>query len=242
MATWLPLIAAPFAGSFLGVLIARLPQGRPVALARSACPHCHRRLGPAELVPLLSYAVQRGRCRGCGAPIGRFHPAVELAATAVAACAVAADGQPWWDCVLGWALLALAWIDWRHFSLPDALTLPLIPAGLLAACHTAPDTLGDHALGALTGYAAFRALALGYRVLRKREGLGHGDAKLLAAGGAWLGWQALPQVILLAALAGIALTLLRRPSGTRLSAATAVPFGPALALAIFALRLWMAQL
>src|SRR6185436_7482720 len=89
---WAVLVAAPFAGSFLGVVVRRLPAGRPVALARSACDSCAAPLGVAELVPLISYILRRGRCRACGAPIGWFHPAVELAALAVAAWALSVDG------------------------------------------------------------------------------------------------------------------------------------------------------
>ena len=244
MPSWLPpVLAAPFVGSFLGVLIRRLPRGESVALSRSHCESCGRTLGPAELVPLASYTLQGGRCRGCAAPIGRFHLAVELAALLVAAVAVAAfpwasaAGWLWGGCVLGWGLLALAWIDWEWLRLPDALTLPLILLGLGFTAWLDAPALPDHAIGAVVGYLAFRAIALAYRALRGREGLGRGDATLLAAGGAWLGWQALPLVVLGAAAAALALVGVRALRGRSLSAATAIPFGPALALAIWVLFL-----
>ncbi len=239
---WLPLLLAPFIGSFLGVLILRLPQGLPVVWARSACPHCGHRLGVAELLPLLSWLAQRGRCRACHAPLGAFYPAVELAALAVAALAVAVDAadpaRAWAGCAMGWALLALAWIDLRHLRLPDALTLPLIPAGLAATQWLYPAALLDHAVAAILGYGSFALLAWGYQRWRHRPGLGAGDAKLLAACGAWLGLEALPNLVLLAALLGLAAALVQHWRGQPLRAETAMPFGPALAAAGFALWLF----
>jgi leader peptidase (prepilin peptidase)/N-methyltransferase len=239
--TWLPLLLAPFIGSFLGVLIQRLPEGRPVLLGRSACEACGHRLSPLELVPLLSWLVQRGRCRACGARLGWFYPAVELAALAVAAMAGGSAGGPdwvWAGCGLGWTLLALAWIDARHFRLPDALTLPLIPAGLLATWALAPEAVLDHAVAALAGYASFALVAAGYRRWRGRAGLGAGDAKLLAGCGAWLGLEALPWLVLLAALLGLGLAVaLALWRGARLRGDLALPFGPALALACW--LLWL---
>ena len=234
LAAWVwPLLAAPFVGSFLGVLIRRLPAGRPVALARSACEACGATLAAQDMVPLASFAALRGRCRACGAAIGWFHPAIELAAVLVAAWAASVDHAPgllWAGCGLGWALLALAWIDCEHMVLPDALTLPLVLAGLGVTWLAAPSAIGDSALGALAGYLALRGLALGYRRLRGRDGLGEGDAKLLAASGAWLGWAALPRVVLIGAVAGLALAGVQAARGRRPHGATALPFGPCLAL------------
>lgn len=234
-----PLLLAPFVGSFLGVLIRRLPRGEPVAFVRSRCEGCGHVLGPSELVPLLSHAALRGRCRTCRGPIGAFHPAVELAAAAVAGWAVlAASDQAalWVACALGWTLLALAWIDWEHLRLPDALTLPLVPAGLLETWWLDPDGTTDHALAAALGYTGFRAVELLYRRLRGREGLGQGDAKLAAAAGAWVGLDGLGPVVLVAALVGVAAGLLRavRYPGTL---GTPIPFGPCLASAIWVVRL-----
>jgi leader peptidase (prepilin peptidase) / N-methyltransferase len=227
------LIVAPFVGSLLGVLIRRLPVGAPVVWARSCCVGCGGALAPAELVPLLSYAWLRGACRRCGAAIGRFHPAVELAALGVAGVALAVDpAGAWLACLLGWPLLALAWIDVETMTLPDALTLPLLLAGLAASAWFAPDALGDHALGAALGWGGLALVGWAYRRARGVEGLGAGDCRLLAAGGAWLGWAALPDVVVLASVAGIAAALARRlPPGAR------QPFGPALAAAIWAMFL-----
>ena len=237
-AGWGLLIAAPFVGSFLGVLIRRLPERRPVVKARSGCEHCGALLMPRDLVPLLSWVVQWGRCRYCRHPLGSFYPAVELAALAVALIAVTVDppGRAWLDCLLGWWLLALGWIDLRCWLLPDTLTLPLILVGLAAAAALEPEQLLDRALASVLGYAVLRGIAWAYRRLRRRDGLGHGDAKLFAAAGAWLGTAPLPQVILLAAPLG----LLAAPAlaGLRLRAHSAVPFGPFLALAIWILWLF----
>ncbi|HYZ62005.1 MAG TPA: A24 family peptidase [Acetobacteraceae bacterium] len=237
-----PLLAAPFAGSFLGVLIARLPEGRPIMLARSACDRCGAPLAPVDLVPLLSFVLLRGACRRCAGAIAPFHWQVELASVAVAVSALAAGSrvpEAWLDCAFGWTLLALAWIDARHMLLPDVLTLPLIPAGLLVTWLLDPAMVTDHALAAALAYTSLRGLALLYRFLRGRDGLGEGDAKLLAALGAWLGLEALPSVVLGAALAGLAAALALRLRGTAMTAATAIPFGPFLALAGWAV--WLAR-
>ena len=233
---WTLLAAAPFVGSFLGVLVRELPRATPALWRRSACPCCAARLGALDLVPLLSYAALRGRCRHCGAAIGAFHPAIELAGCGVALWAVlaapadrlASDG------LLGWTLLALAWIDAQTLLLPDALTLPLLAAGLAEAFALAPETLADRALGAAAGWGGLAALGWLWRRLRHRDALGEGDAKLLGAGGAWLGWAALPDTLALAALAGIVAALAQHG---RAAAARPVAFGPWLALAIWVVRL-----
>jgi leader peptidase (prepilin peptidase)/N-methyltransferase len=239
-AGWGLIVAAPFIGSFLGVLIRRLPEGRPIVWARSACEACGAGLTASELVPLVSWVIARGRCGHCGRPVGWFYPAVELAALAAALIALAVDDieTAWLDCLLGWWLLALAWIDVRRLILPDVLTLPLIVAGLLAAAVLDPDSLAERALGAALGYLALRAVAWAYLRLRGREGLGQGDAKLLAAAGAWLGAVALPQIILVAALSALLVAAALRLSGRTMHAHSALPFGPFLALAIWALWLF----
>ena len=240
---WIPLLLAPFVGSFLGVLIRRLPEGRGWMTGRSSCEACGRALGPLEIVPLLSFLALRGSCAGCGAPIGVFHPLVELAALLVAATAwlAAPDDTAfiWAGCGLGWTLLALAWIDARCFRLPDALTLPLILAGLFEALLLAPEDATDRALAAAAGYLSFRLLAMAYRAWRGREGLGEGDAKLLAAAGAWLGSAALPWVVVAAGVAGLAAAAVARCRGATITSSTRLPFGPFLAAGIWAI--WVTQ-
>jgi leader peptidase (prepilin peptidase) / N-methyltransferase len=235
------IVAAPFVGSFLGVVVRRLPAGNEIIVDRSRCDHCGAMLGVTDLVPILSWAQARGRCRRCGARLGWFYPAIELAAVAVAvSCVIADTGDPvrlWLDCFFGWTLLALAWIDVEHLILPDILTLPLLLAGLAVVGWEAPDKLGDHALAAAFGYLLFRGIAYLYRRLRGRDGLGEGDAKLLAAGGAWLGLLSLNALILVAAGIGLTGAAIAWLGGRRLDLASKVPFGAALALALFTLRL-----
>ncbi len=235
-AGWALLLLAPFVGSFLGVVIRRQPKGRPIVRGRSHCERCGARLTPRDLVPLISWLLTRGRCRHCGHPLGWFYPGVELAALAVAAIALAVDGveQAWLDCLLGWWLLALGWIDARCWLLPDALTLPLLVLGLALAAVSAPEDLADRAAAAALGYLVLRAVAWIYHRLRHREGLGQGDAKLFAA---WLGIAALPQVILVAALAALVTAAGLALAGTRMRAHSALPFGPFLALATW--QLWL---
>ncbi|HYH17479.1 MAG TPA: A24 family peptidase [Azospirillum sp.] len=164
---------------------------------------------------------------------------VPAAALGAAAAVWAWLALPPWlvpaGCVLGWSLLAMSLIDAREHRLPDVLTLPLIPAGLAVTWWEVPDdaVLLDHALAAVLGYSAFALLAAGYRRLRGRDGLGLGDAKLLAAAGAWVGLAGLPSVVLLAALSGLAVTLVR--GWVTGAAVHGVPlaFGPYLALAFW---------
>ena len=237
-ALW-PVAAAPFVGSFCGVLIRRIPEGRGVVGGRSACEACEHALGVRDLVPLASFVALRGRCRFCGAPIGWDVLAIEVAATGVALWAVLAglDGAVLWaSCALGWALLTLGWIDAVCLRLPDVLTLPLILAGLAEAAWLEPEALRARAFGAAFGYTALWAVAWAYRRARRREGLGLGDAKLLAAGGAWVGVWLLGDVLLAAAVAGLVWAV-RRGS---VDLAARVPFGPFLAGGIWLVWLYLA--
>jgi leader peptidase (prepilin peptidase)/N-methyltransferase len=231
---WLaPILLAPFIGSFLGTLILRLPDNRPIVWARSACDHCGHPLGPTELIPLVSFALARGCCRHCGQPIGRFHLGVEVAALAAALWAVTAtaDDMIWWSCAFAWTLLVLAWIDLRTMLLPDVLTLPLIVLGLIMTWVTDTPSLLDHCLAAILGYTVLHGIAWAWKRFRGREGLGLGDAKLLAALGAWLGLAALPSVLFLSACLGLAAAGAAALTGRAMTRTTAIPFGPCLALA-----------
>ncbi len=211
----------------------------PIAFARSACPHCGTPLGVTDLVPLVSFVLLRGRCRYCRAAIGPFHLMVELAAIAVALWAMLADpGRIWIACSLGWTLLTLAWIDWTEFLLPDVLTLPLLLVGLALTLVWDPDALADHCVAVIVGYLAFVGLAFAYRRLRGRDGLGGGDAKLIAAAGAWCGVAALPFVILGSALLGLLAALLAALAGRAITSTTRIPFGPCIALAFWLVWLY----
>lgn len=192
-------------------------------------------------MPLISYAILGGQCRTCHAPIRRFHVYVELAAMLIAIWVVLAETDSeriWIDCVLGWSLLTLAWIDWDHLLLPDILTLPLVVLGLIVTALLEPAAIADHAAAAVLGYVLVRALSFGYSRLRGRVGIGQGDAKLLAAGGAWVGLQALPWALLLGALFGIAVLLPREWRARTLRLSSSVPFGPGFCAAVWLVWLY----
>ena len=225
------LAAAPFIGSFLGVLALRLPENRPVAWSRSACDHCGHVLSAADLIPIASYLSLRGHCRYCHAEIGRFVLAIEVGALLIAAWAVAQTSG--WvilaSCIFGWMLLLLAVIDWRVQLLPDVITFPLLVAGLVMAALLARDRFVDHLIGAIAGFFLFALAALAYRLLRGREGLGLGDAKLLSGIGAWVSWPGLPTVVLWGSVLGLAFALLGAAMGRGLRLSDRLPFGTFLA-------------
>jgi len=225
-------LAGAILGSFLATLILRWPQGRSVKRGRSACDGCGRTLGAQDLIPLFSAMIQRGRCRSCGAAIDPLHGRVEAGCAVIGALALGAmpnlGGIGW--AVFGWLLLTLAVLDWRHFWLPDALTLPLAFLGFTIGLWATDVTPVDRAIGAAAGYGALLAIALGYRAVRGRDGLGLGDAKLLGALGAWMGWQALPFILLIASVTGLLVMLV---TGRAKAAGARVPLGTFLALAAF---------
>lgn len=239
LGTLLPVLA-PLVGSFLATVIVRLPAGRSSLRGRSACRSCGHTLGVADLVPVLSWLGSRGRCRHCGEGISLLYPSIEIAATLLAVWAVAS--VPGWRaiaaCGLAWTLLVLAAIDARHFILPDVLTLPLGLAGLAIAWLGAPQSVLAHAAGAAAGFIGFAGVRWLYRRLRHREGLGLGDAKLLAAAGAWVMWQGLPSIVLLAAGAGLAGALANALARKRINLEDRLPFGPYLCFATWLVWLY----
>lgn len=241
-------------GSFLNVVIHRLPlmmeRGWRVESAellgvkidevpaitlsspRSRCPSCGHPIRWYENIPIVSYLVLRGKCSACGTPISARYPAIEvLTAALFAACGVHFGAQPtvllW--CGLVATLVALAFIDLDTSFLPDDLTLPLMWAGIVsAALGWIPVTLAASVGGAVAGYLSLWFVFHAYRLIRGKEGMGAGDFKLLAALGAWMGWQAIPSIILLAsavgAIVGIALIVFRQHDRE-----VPIPFGPYLA-------------
>lgn len=232
---WLTAGLGLMVASFIGLVTLRLPRDQPIVFARSACQGCGRRLSPLELTPLLSFLALRGRCRSCGAGIPRRYLALELACPALALWAATAREGP--EVLLGaalaWTLLLLAIVDAENFWLPDQITLPLGGAGLLLAGLEGVARLRDAAIGAATGFLFFLALAWLYRRLRGREGLGSGDAVLLGAAGAWVGWIGLPSVLLWASLGGLSLVLAQALLGRAPKADQPIPFGVFLALGLW---------
>jgi leader peptidase (prepilin peptidase)/N-methyltransferase len=225
------VIASPFIGSFLGVVITR-SSAEPIS-GRSRCDTCGRQLGVRDLIPIVSWAVLNGKCRYCGARLGWFYPSIEIAA--LVPVLWAATLQDGWilltSAMFGWLLLTLAWIDARIQRLPNMLTFPLIICGLAACAFYDRGAVLDHVIGAAIGFAAFWLIAIIYRRLRGRDGLGLGDAKLVAGLGAWIAWEGLATIIFLGAVFGIALVIVRMLASGREILHERLAFGPALALA-----------
>lgn len=239
METTLSVALAPVAGSFIACAAIRLPAGRGL-WGRSACPCCGHVLGAAELVPVLSWLVQRGRCRHCGGAIASFYPVMEVLAVLVAVSAAATldGGRLVAGLALGWTLLLLAAIDWRCQLLPDSLTQPLAVGGLGVVLLFEPERAALHAVAAAAGWAVFAALGAAYRRLRGIDGLGGGDGKLAAAAGAWIGPAGLPWVVLMAALGGLVAVAVAALAAGGWPADRRLPFGPFLAAAIWGV--WLA--
>ncbi len=253
-------------GSFLNVVIHRLPKmmendwraqaeelvntgndapkaAPPVynlVVPRSGCPKCGHQITAIENIPIISYLVLRGRCRNCQTQISARYPIVE-AFTGILSGVVA------WHfgfgiaavsaLILVWALIALTFIDADTQFLPDSITLPLIWLGLIVNLDGTFTDIRSAVIGTILGYMVLWTVYWAFKLATKKEGMGYGDFKLLAAIGAWLGWQALPLVILLSSVVGatfgIILILL-----SRMGRSIPMPFGPYLAMAGFIALLW----
>jgi leader peptidase (prepilin peptidase)/N-methyltransferase len=238
-------------GSFLNVVIARVPKGQSVVSPGSRCPRCGNPIAWFDNIPILSWLLLRARCRKCGLPISVRYPLVELI-TGILAVAIVRQQGATWTALAYFAflaiLLALSYIDLDSWLLPHQITWPLLALGLVSPLWNPAVTYAEAGIGAAAGFAAFAGVALFGEKILKRDTMGWGDVWLLAAIGAWLGWQALLPVILLSAVQGAAVgTLLlatRRdpdpapppepgPAGDDdwVPPKHAVPYGPFLALA-----------
>ena len=235
----LGIVFGAILGSFIATMLLRWPQGRSVIAGRSRCDQCEAKLGARDLVPVLSYAALFGRCRRCGAAIDRAHLAIELTAAFLGITALVAHPLPLAVVTagLGLWLLLLALLDLRHQWLPDRLTLPLIPLGLVSAWAGLGPPLNDRLMGAAAGWAGLVVVGFVYRRIRGREGLGGGDAKLLGAIGAWVGLFNLPFILLGAGLIGLAAVGLMLLRGAHVDAATRLPLGTL--MAIVAWPIWL---
>lgn len=223
-------VAGAIVGSFLATLIVRWPRGEQVTAGRSACDSCGRVLRPSELVPIVSGVASGGKCRSCGAAIAPTHVRVELAAAALAGLAVALQPDARGAALAAFWLLLLApaVLDARHYWLPDALTLALALAGLALGGLATGVATADRLAGGAAGFIGLWLIGEAYRRIRGRHGLGAGDPKLLGAIGLWAGWQALPAILLIAALAGLAVAIAKRRSRF-----DRMPFGTLLAAGAF---------
>ena len=249
-------------GSFLNVVIHRLPrmmeaqwraecaalEGREAPRAepynlftpRSRCPSCGAGITAWHNVPVVSWLALRGKCASCKAPISARYPAVEILAAVLAVLAAWRFGYSLalaFALAYVWALAALTFIDFDTQLLPDDITLPLLWLGLIANSFGLFTDLRSAVAGAVGGYMVLWLVYWGFRLIARKEGMGYGDFKLLAAIGAWTGWQVLPFVIIVSAgvgaiLGSLALWLSRKGADTR------IPFGPYLALGGIAGLVW----
>jgi leader peptidase (prepilin peptidase)/N-methyltransferase len=271
---WVALVFGLCVGSFLNVVIHRLPkmldrewreqcaelavEGAPLQSAptgknqapynlwtpRSACPGCGKPIPAWHNIPVVSWLALRGRCAACGNGITARYPLVELAGGIVAGYAVLRFGASL--TALGamiycWCLIALTVIDLDTQLLPDDITMPLLWAGLLFNLAGVFVPLGSAVIGAIAGYLVLWLVYWGFKLATGKEGMGYGDFKLLAAIGAWLGWQALPLVILLSSVVGAIVGISMIVFGGH-GRDKPIPFGPYLAAAGMIALFWGAQI
>jgi leader peptidase (prepilin peptidase)/N-methyltransferase len=259
---WLCLVLGLCIGSFLNVVIYRLPkimqrdwevqcaelrdekppeqEALGLARPRSRCPACAHPITALQNIPLASYVALGGKCAACGARISPRYPLIEALSGLAGAYAA-------WHFGFGlaafaamaflWCMIALAFIDFDTQLLPDSITLPLLWVGLILNLGGTFADLGSAVIGAAAGYLSLWSVYWGFRIATGKEGMGFGDFKLLAAIGAWLGWQMLPLVVLasslVGAVAGIALMLFARHGRN-----VPIPFGPYLAVAGVVALFW----
>ena len=242
-------------GSFLNVVIHRLPkildQGwksecrellelddepeEQVSLSTpsSSCPSCGHKIRAWENIPVFSYLFLRGKCSACGAGISLRYPVIELTTgllSLVVAWHFGFTVQAIGALLLTWTLISLSIIDFDHQILPDNMTLPVLWLGLLLNLFSVYTDISSAVIGAIAGYLSLRSVFWLFKLLTGKEGMGYGDFKLLALFGAWLGWQFLPQIILLSSLVGaiigISMIIFRGRDKN-----IPIPFGPYLAIA-----------
>ncbi len=202
-----------------------------LAFPASHCPHCNTAIQPWQNIPVISYMLLRGRCANCSTPISARYPIIEAITGLLSAYAAIHCGFTWEllaTLFFLWALLTLTMIDVDHQLLPDQITLPLLWLGLLLNTQHVFVSLNAAVIGAAAGYLTLWSVYHVFRLVTGKEGMGFGDFKLLAALGAWMGWQMLPVIILLSSLvgavAGSLLLALQRKGHS-----TPIPFGPYLA-------------
>jgi leader peptidase (prepilin peptidase)/N-methyltransferase len=221
-----------------------------LVVPRSACPKCGAMITAAQNIPVLSYLWLKGKCASCGVRISARYPFVELGTAVLSALVAWKFGFVWYTAaalLLTWVLIALAGIDIDHQLLPDNMTLPLVWLGLLLSLAQAIPAIGlpvdprSSIIGALAGYLSLWSVYHAFRLLTGKEGMGYGDFKLFAALGAWLGWQMLLPIILLAASTGAVLGILMIVVRGR-DRNIPIPFGPYLAAAGWIALMWGDQL
>ncbi len=251
-------------GSFLNVVIYRLPvmmqrewrhdclefleqpPGKPdsesfnLVVPRSRCGHCGHQISASENIPVLSYLILRGKCAACGAPISSQYPLVEIFVALISLVVGWHFGvslQAIAALVFSWCLVAASGIDIGHKILPDSITLPLMWLGIFLSFFNIFIDLETSIIGAMGGYLSLWSVFILFKIITGKEGMGHGDFKLLAMLGAWTGWKMLFVIILTSSLVGvvvgITMILLKKTERS-----TQIPFGPYLAAAGWISLLW----
>lgn len=219
-------------GSFLNVCIYRIPLKRSIITPPSSCPHCGERIRFYDNIPLISYFLLAGKCRHCHRPISMEYPMVEAITGLLSMAIFIRYGlSPQYGLFLSFAasLVIISFIDLHHQIIPDIISLPGILAGFIVSFFSPHLSWIDSLIGLVAGGAFLFLIAWVFEKLMGKEGMGGGDVKLLAMIGAWMGWKALPFVILISSMAGIfigggSLLLARKGFGVR------IPFGPFLAI------------
>ena len=254
-------------GSFLNVVIYRLPKMmeytwynecreylsdevpekptrdlKPITLSKpnSACPKCGKAIKFYENIPVISWLMLKGKCSNCKTPISKRYPIVESVTALLGFIVASHYGVTWvafWMLLLTFALIALTMIDLDHMLLPDQITLPFLWLGLLLNLNGLVVPLEEALIGAVAGYMSLFSIFWLFKLLTGKDGMGHGDFKLVALFGAWMGWQLLPLLILMAsfvgAIVGISLMMFKNHQRDQ-----AIPFGPYLAVAGWICLLW----
>lgn len=253
-------------GSFLNVVIFRLPmmmesdwkeqccelldieateQNKDVkkfnlVTPRSQCPACDHQIKAIENIPVLSYLFLKGKCSNCKTRISIRYPLIELVSAltvTIVAFYFGVSLQTLFALSLTWALIALTMIDFDHQLLPDDITLPFLWLGITINLFNVFTDIESSILGAIFGYGILWIVYISFKIVTGKEGMGHGDFKLLALLGAWFGWQSLPLIIILSSMVGaiVGISLMIFKSHNRSSA---IPFGPYLAIAGWVSMLW----
>lgn len=226
--------------SFLEIEASKSDEVFNLSKPNSSCPECGHKIRPWENIPVLSYLLLRGKCSSCHTHISSQYPIIE-ASTAVLSVLIAvkygASAETFFGLILTWALISLTMIDAKTQLLPDSITLPLLWLGILLNTSKLFTTLESSVYGAVIGYLVLWSIYKLFKAFTGKEGMGYGDFKLLAALGAWMGWEMLPQIILLSSLVGavIGITMI---IFTRHNKNIPIPFGPYLAIAGWIAFLW----
>lgn len=207
---------------------------------RSQCTHCQHSLSPLENIPIISWLILKGRCAKCGHSISLRYPLVEISTALLSLCVAVVGGVNWITLcfiLLTWALIALALIDYDTLLLPDEITLPLIWLGLLISTLNIGINPSAAIIGASFGYLSLWSINWLYSLLRSQQGIGYGDFKLMAAFGAWLGWQKVLMIIFLSSFFGAMIGIMML-YWQKKSKDTRIPFGPYIAIAGWVTILW----